>query len=163
MALSVIWYVLFLNEEGGFCVGGEAVYLCSKWLGSYFLVLRVLHEVAVLKEVACLVVKDCMQGHIRTAVGIFLTLLILQWMGPCILVSACILAWIPVWGSLFLFAVTCLQIGVSHICPVWFVGYLGECVQCYCFCWSQNMAKVWPVLVPVSVIRASGAFPCSSF
>ena len=59
IALSVIRNVILLDENDGFCGCSKTAYLCPERLRPYFLVLRVLHEMTVLEEVTCLVVKIC--------------------------------------------------------------------------------------------------------
>ncbi len=59
IALSVVPNVVLLDKQYGFCGCSESAYLCPERLCPYILVLRVLHEMTVLEEVSCLVVKNC--------------------------------------------------------------------------------------------------------
>ncbi len=58
IAASFFWDIILVDDENGFCGSGKAYYFLAKRFCSYVFVLRVLHEVAILKKVACLVVED---------------------------------------------------------------------------------------------------------
>jgi hypothetical protein len=57
------WDLAFASEENCFGHGDKAMDFCSKWLHPHVLVLWMLHEVAVFKELTSFVVKDG-GGHV---------------------------------------------------------------------------------------------------
>ncbi len=58
VAASSVWDIVLVDEENGFCGSGRAYYFLAERFLPYVFVLGVLHEVAILDKVTCLVLED---------------------------------------------------------------------------------------------------------